>query len=511
MRFSQTTYNHLFSILFCLSLLALYSCTDDVAGVTEPPYEPVGSSAFVTLSITAPAQTRAANTPQGGEGGDGNLEDLTPAEDEVKNVTVFFYENSDLNTLAADGSKTILATEYYTELTKTDKDTYVTETREVALKDGTYRMLVVANAGLGLLDRNPQGSTIKNLCEAIQNGLPYKTENGMCTQFIMSSKEDTRIELKASGSSQSNPTKISGIELQRLAARIDFVPTLSGGKEKSYTLTGGVIAGYNFEYTVQPTAIKVVNRFNGGTYLLKRTAANITTAPTYLGKETADVNGRATNYVIDPWTSGKTVENYNGNGHNYKSFYDEPAEDPHTWNDADIIKTSGLTSYPNSTEQYYTLCYALENTTSAENQLAGYSTGVIIKATVIPSHIVGDGTTITNNEIKTFWYCNGIAYANERLARLASFINGHEVLHFKDGITYYPYFIRHSYNGSTGNAPMEFAIVRNNVYKLKINNISSLGYTDDRLDPDIPSRESYVKVGAAVVDWNELDKEEIIM
>lgn len=506
MRFTQTTYNHPFSTLCSLLLLALCSCTDDVAGVTEPSYEPVGSSAFVTLSIMAPVQTRTADTPQGGETGDGELEDLTPAEDKVKNVTVFFYEDNDLNTLAADGSKTILAAEYYTNLKKAD-DAYVTETREVALKDGTYRMLVVANAGLRLLDLHPQGSTIRSLCEAVQSGLPYKVENEVCTQFIMSSKEDTRIELKASESSQSSPTRIGGIRLQRLSARIDFVPTLKEGKEKSYTLAGGTVADYKFAYTIQPTAIKVVNRFNSGTYLLKRTATDVATAPTYLGKETADADGRATNYVIDPWTGGKTAENYK----DYKDFYDEPAEGSHVWSDADKIKTSQLPAYPNSTEKYYTLCYTLENTTSAENQIAGYSTGIIIKATVIPSYIVGEEATIPNNEVKDFWYCNGIAYANEKLARLASILNRQEVLHFKDGITYYPYFIRHSNNRSTSNAPMEFAIVRNNVYKLKINSISSLGYTDDTLDPDIPSKESYVKVGATVVDWNELDKEEIIM
>ncbi len=511
MRFLHTTYNHLFSILTVVALLALSGCTDDVAGLTEePPYEqPVGRSAFVTLSITAPVQTRSVSSPQGGETGDGELEDITPAEDEVKDVTVFFYEDQDLNTLATDNSKMILAAEYYDHLTKTG-DTYVTETRQVELKDGTYRMLVVANTGISLRDKHPQGSAIGKLCEAIQSGLPYTVVDGTCTQFIMSSKAETHITLEAAGSSQSNPTIVGGIQLQRLAARIDFVPTLENGQEKSYTLNGGELAGFSFEYIVRPVAIKVVNRFNAGTYLLKRTAPDATTAPTCLGQETADV-GRATNYVIDPWTSGKTAANYNGNGQNYKGLYDEPAEDTHTWSDADAIKTSGLSAYPNDTRRYYTLCYALENTTYADNQLAGYSTGVIIKAKVIPSHIVGDGTTSANTEVRDFWYCNGIAYATEKLAKAAAFFNRKEVLHFKDGIAYYPYFIRHSYNSGTGNAPMEFAIVRNNVYRLKINSITSLGYPDDRPDPEIPSKESYVKIGATVVDWNELEKEEIIM
>ena len=76
---------------------------------------------------------------------------------------------------------------------------------------------------------------------------------------------------------------------------------------------------------------------------------------------------------------------------------------------------------------------------------------------------------------------------------------------------YYPYFIRHCYNGTTSNAIMEFAIVRNNVYQLQINSFSSPGNTEDVVDPETPSKETLVVIGTSIRPWKQLEDENIIM
>lgn len=511
MRFLQKTYQSLIILL-----LALSGCVDEASIGMEVPVDPdvPTSRVFITLNIPAPAQTR--NTPAGDEDGDGVTEDET-AESKVNNITVYFYQKEEGQTLtdAALAGKRILAATYFSALSQTSAgDSYTTETKEVELKDGKYQILVVANAA-NMLSRVPVRSPLSDLCGYTLKDLPYRENtDGSYSNFVMTSAEEQTVTLEAGKTEEDHPLTINGIRLQRLAARIDFLPTLeSDGTIKSYTVEGGKLPLVSrFEYSIRPQAIKVVNRMMAGTYLLKRTAVSIENGPdTYLGEEKTDAEGVPVNYVVDPWSSGKTPENYGDNYH-YEALYEERAGETHVWEETDRIRTTGLSTYPDGNkEPFHTLCYALENTTSSENQLCGYSTGIIIKATVIPSRIVGDGSIIENTEVKDFWYCNGIAYATKGLAELASLVNRQEVVHYKDGIAYYPYFIRHCYNDTPSNAVMEFAIVRNNVYKLSINSINSMGNPEDTIYPDTPAKETLVKIGAAVRPWNELEKEDIIM
>lgn len=50
---------------------------------------------------------------------------------------------------------------------------------------------------------------------------------------------------------------------------------------------------------------------------------------------------------------------------------------------------------------------------------------------------------------------------------------------------------------------MEFAIVRNNVYKLTVESVSKLGDPTDEIDPDNPDETSkmYLKVNVTILPW----------
>ena len=75
---------------------------------------------------------------------------------------------------------------------------------------------------------------------------------------------------------------------------------------------------------------------------------------------------------------------------------------------------------------------------------------------------------------------------------------------------YYYYWNRHNDNNApAAMGPMEFAVVRNNVYKLSVTKINRLGhprYTEndpDPVDPDTPDEKGdvYLKLSVDVLPW----------
>lgn len=82
---------------------------------------------------------------------------------------------------------------------------------------------------------------------------------------------------------------------------------------------------------------------------------------------------------------------------------------------------------------------------------------------------------------------------------------------FKEGICYYTYWIKHANDNdatndltmgkTTGGGLMEYGIVRNNVYKLNVNSISSLGN-------DVPG-DCTINVNVLVENWQPLNRQDI--
>ena len=80
----------------------------------------------------------------------------------------------------------------------------------------------------------------------------------------------------------------------------------------------------------------------------------------------------------------------------------------------------------------------------------------------------------------------------------------HGVRTYEDGQCYYTWWVRHGNDGKAdANGLMEYAIVRNNVYKLNVESVYSIG-------GDIPGDESLV-VNVYVNDWLLLPTEELHM
>ncbi len=85
---------------------------------------------------------------------------------------------------------------------------------------------------------------------------------------------------------------------------------------------------------------------------------------------------------------------------------------------------------------------------------------------------------------------------------------------YTDGKCYYPHWIRHADNGQpTAVGPMEFGIVRNNIYDMKVTAIKHLGLSEvDPTDPTNPDEENTlsIEVELYVKDWVVRSNENIM-
>ncbi|WP_321437501.1 Mfa1 family fimbria major subunit [uncultured Bacteroides sp.] len=83
---------------------------------------------------------------------------------------------------------------------------------------------------------------------------------------------------------------------------------------------------------------------------------------------------------------------------------------------------------------------------------------------------------------------------------------------YENGLCYYPFWIRHSNNGNTDEGIMEFAVVRNNIYKLKVNSFSKIGWPSPYdPDPEDPVENPSINILVTVTPWRVITHPEIIL
>lgn len=450
---------HNFLICSLLSILLAglnASCKDDALLSSDIVVEN-GADVYVSIVVNAEGNSvsRAGTTPTPGEDGDGS-QDGTNEENRVHDLNVFFFHTSDgkgLNT--TDQSVNIVST-YFSQLT-TDGSRYATEAKEIeGLQIGqSYNVLVLANIGSQLSITTLEGLRTCTVQQPI-----VQTDH-----FLMaSSNTGSPVEIQAN--SKNNPTVVS-VDIERLAARVDC-------HWKSSYLIGND--------NVEITGAMLVNKYVGNTYAFKR-VTNSTTDFTidYLGTEKKDEQNHAANYVIDPKTLDTQPTDIA-----YDTYFPT-----YTWSATDenwkTLSTTTTSSQNNVT--YYLLDYTSENIVKAEcneETCATYCTGIVFKAKYQPA-----GITTTDG---TFYRYNGNFYAlldeiknvigNQSISE--NNLSQFGITKYQDGICYYTYFIKHAEDGDdTTVSPMEYAIVRNNIYQVNvtgINDIGSVTPTDYRLN-----------------------------
>lgn len=544
----------------------------------------MSASSYVSLSFASQQSTPTRSNPKGGEQGDGQ-EKGQVNENEIKSAVAFFYQGSGTDGVNSSGTTPIMAVatfnfnvESYTEPGNGIDRKYTTTPQQVDLDDGTYNVLVVANPGADWW--TGQSLTLADVRNHIQT-TAWTASGSDYSDFVMTSAADATLTLNSNP--ESDPAKAT-VNVERMAARLDYKA------EASYPCTDPAYPNA----TVKITGAALVNNLTAGSYMLKRVASTVDGVPTYLGDETADA-GVQTNYVLDPWTAGKTSANNSftiGGEANktakdlYGEWFGNISQDPNHW--AAYVQLG--TEVTVGTETWQRIGYTLENTTAAEEAGKRYSTGVVFKAKFHPQGVANynDGETFfalgthlfaSMEDMMTYVYgadfskfdakieactdwtavknfaaslldndpsgykafllgqdeAQDLAQVKESLKWKAYMLNKcgysaslnnnvysvtldqnedtstREALQpygtrtYEDATCYYTWWVRHSNdNDDTKKGIMEYAIVRNNIYKLTVNSIYSLG-------GPVPGEDENIILDVYVNDWLLLEPETLPM
>lgn len=561
----------------CLLMASLAAgCAQEDIGTVPTGGGAMSPVSYVSLSFASPQGAPTRSNPTGGEQGDGQEKGQTN-ENEIKSAVAFFYQGSGTDGVNSSGTTPIMAVATFNVGSPTEPGngidrTYTTTPQQVDLDDGTYNVLVVANPGADWW--TGKSLTLADVRDYIQT-TAWTASGSDYSNFVMTSAADATLTLNSNP--ESDPAKAT-VNVERMAARLDYKA------EASYTCTDPAYTGA----TVEITGAALVNNLTAGSYLLKRVASTVDGVPTYLGDETADA-GVQTNYVLDPWTAGKTSTNNSftigGETKTAEDLYGEwfGNKDPNHW--AAYVQPG--TEMTVGTEKWQRIGYTLENTTAAEEAGKRYSTGVVFKAKFYPKGVANynDGETFfaygtkiyasmedmmagfygskfddldnitscaTWGDVKQFItstlltndpsgynkYLEGLAEGkndaetvsgasltwsnymknecgyskdengkvvldqNDKVTRIA--LKHYGTRTYEDATCYYTWWVRHSNdNDDTKKGIMEYAIVRNNIYKLTVKSVYSLG-------GEVPEEESLI-VDVYVNDWLLLDNETLPM
>lgn len=579
----------LFGSALCMSL-ALLATSCSMSDDMECPPDPAGGGtgkAYIQLSFRMADAQGTRLDPDGGENGDGN-EAGQDYENRVSKAVAFLFDGN----VSVNGPADTDVIPVYFSKVNTDPqgpDThYVTATQQADVKNGKYKVIVVANPGDDQWWNTP-GLKLGPLRDKILK-TAWRENNGTYSDFLMASADEPTRILVIENNPEDDPATTT-VSVERMAARVDY------RAKNSYPCTDPTYTGA----TVEITGATIVNRLTAGSYLLKRVADDVDgTNLKYLGYELplgVDA-GVQTNYVLDPWTALKTQANLTGTPftveeqpaaasdlYDSKTYIPTRSDNPEDW--ADYCK-AGVDA---TEDDYLRVGYALENTTGKLETSLNYNTGIVFKAqfhpqgvddysvgntfftyngTIYPSltsmmgqlNMQADFATYAKDEIAklTTWdglkgFANSLndptgygdyltGYADEHLSetftptaneltwtyyldnklgvvedaekgpeinlngvetRAKLYESSNELLRtYYKGQCYYIWWLRHSNDGNDDtNGVMEYAVVRNNIYKVYVESIYSLG-------GDIPDNEQ-IKARVYVNKWTMLTKEELPM
>jgi hypothetical protein len=483
---------HIFIFAFAILLTACQfednqECPDEIN---------VGTS-YINLTIAVSngkaTGTRAGEMPASGEDGNGR-EAGFERENAVTGITLILYQGTGIN---GDGSQKLDFVRYFSvtrdggaaghgtpyaagsghSAHSSQIEAKYTTGPQLIGKAGiskidftkAYHALVVANYDLtGSLVEG--SSTLANVRDVIlsttySGGLSIPASSA--ANFVMSSEEDVTLNFAdaaikstdTSGEDTYDFSKSSNydIVIERMAARIDFWAK-GGTYDTSYPTAGYVYRPWKTIDTESPssadrfviTRITPFNLNNGTEYLLKRT----NDVDKYLASETGN------NYVIDPTTSTKigtatpstfvnALSGIAALANLSTNAYSHSVADMHA--QIGTGKTGGFSySDGGTTAEDIIICYPMENTLPDASPLYYYATGIAIEG----DYYVGNNKIdATKREHRV--YFGYIRHQGESAASYDALL---------------PSDLSSSVKTSS-DKPMNFGIVRNNIYRISIDKV----------------------------------------
>lgn len=525
----------------------------------------IGADVHATRAASG-RQNRAL--PMGGENGDGR-EFGADFENAVTNISLYTYMNP--SGIDSDADTEVKRIIYIDNVDDVDGVT-TTEVgdkivKHIPLKRSMlegysygygYQFVVVANMGNVATPPTTLGDLRDMLVEHAWTGTAGAAKSTY-KAFVMSNEKNSLYYERAG--TKDNPHIIS-VDIERVAARLDFcsngcnrllgpggdaVSPLSSKKPCiEYTARDGVDVG-----KVYVTHVRPFNVMQKPTYLIKRSALTSGETPVYLKNEVA-YNEDKFAYVVDPLTWTKAVKPAANEPANLNTWYgstrysqvnaayasdDAYCVHVNKADDANGFNAQKGYSHVNKTEDtnngftdFYVLDYANENTMPVGATTHEVATGYVVRAVYAPNNVFTDAEltvriSYTLGNIDLYRYRPMLTSFSE--SRCVYFDNEaaaqaygkkfpavpFKVEKFEKGVCYYITYLRHD-NGndyapfSPDVTPMEYGIVRNNIYRLKCS-FTGPGY------PTIPPTPSFEPLGIKpyifVRRWYQINHPELVI
>jgi hypothetical protein len=485
---------HFKKIAFPLFLATAFLCS---CSQTEELTVSTENSSQENLNVTFRLQSNSSNATRSAEDSYTHVQG-TAEEYKVNTARAYFFDSA---------TKLLSKTVQLSGITfsgTSGNGNVIYETEPISVPMGTYDIFVIANTDRQinkdkedafLADIDSMSYT-KAVIENISGGI-IMTNRGADNLATAITKKDQ------------HDVNVVNITLERVLARLDIakaaekyeITNTKGEKYATVSLDGYYIVNLpKYYYTFRHTA--VLTTLEEPIWSTSLNFGNI-----------ADVNG----YVIDPYFFKKKVDATNFiNADKYFEQFSGDINNPDylSWNKFNAVS---------QTPDYKTM-YCLENCALRQAQKNGYSTGVIFKSIVEPNNNVYRLNVYGNLELipdksqypEVIYYFDEKFYDSADALAAAVSASGsptgkYQAKKFEktdDGYRcYYKYWIRHLDNSKpTEMGVMEFGVVRNNLYRMLVTDVSGLGDGTPTIDPNDPDEgETYLKVVLNVKPWTVRD------
>lgn len=547
-------------LLSLLLTLAFAACTDDEA--LSPNVGTGGTvevRSYVSLTLSTPASSGTRANPTGGELGDGQ-EDGTADENAIGRVVVFFYQaEAGVNAPAETPVSAIVEFPVGQPGNATGQNPnghnrdvlYVTSTQQVSLPNGTYHLLAVANPR-GSWWEQVEGLTLGT----VRDHLETEQWTGTGIDFLMSSEADATITLEANPASEPATATIA---IERLAARIDYKTTgtytcedlqYEGGTVEilgaaivndltsgSYLLkrvadtpesttpvylgdeTADAATGAATNYVLTPFTTVPWTATYGLPYADRSDDPNDWAGWTQPGTPVDDGWHRI-GYTQENTTLASVTNEERNTGVVFRARF-TPKGMPDYWAEGETFFALGTQFFAtmedmmrwfcgpefDSYDERLASCTNLETvhafaSTLPEDEPSGYRAYLLkLKDYADRPQSWSDymlrecGYSMNEVDGHTVILDQGGVVTRREL-------QPHGVRTYEDAQCYYTWWVRHANDGTDEtNGPMEYAIVRNNIYKLTVASVYSLG-------GDVPGDEG-LSILVYVNDWLLLPEERL--
>lgn len=518
------------TFLFAALLVMAVGCNKEMNPQKgDAPEEQVFLSFKIAMPDVKSSTDSDADDSYGSSDANPDIEVGTSDENTVKSIDIILADEN--------GEKKAEALNI-TQVQGVTTETYVASfNRKDVFEAEDYRVYIYVNGDL----EYSQDAVYTIASDNLESNIAKKDE------FLMTNADDDNLITMPADMKQftvaSNPFNIGTFNVERAVARFDYKAEKT---DNIYTWESVTAAGAKAsEIQVQLTDIALMN-LSKSFYHFRRTSADGTaTGWTVGGTETK------TNYVVDTdWEAKANHANYDFSN-NYLYYMTESE-----WTAlADITVDDNWTPAEGTvTDGYKKWRYVIENTIPSDgddsdgnsNQINGLTTGVKFKGELQPSAAATDALKDAMEEGKQLFVFQNVMYGSWEMLENAANAEGSTEYALQAALAnlskaageteptaeqlaaagfkgfsanadgkyevIYTYWNRHNDNGDVATmGPMEFSVVRNNVYKLSVTKIGGFGSPadpedpnpDPDPDPDTPDEDLnyYFQVAVKVLPW----------